>query len=116
LGARIVTDGLKLLMARPRPADLTDPDKLLAAATSASFPSGHTTSAVYVFGFLILVMLGSNAPPLIKRGSVALLVLLIAAVASSRLFLGVHYPSDILGGALSGGIMLALVHRARKPR
>jgi len=116
LGARIATDGLKLLMARPRPADLTDPDRILAAATSASFPSGHTTSAVYVFGFLILVMLESNAGPFIKRGSVALLVLLVVAVASSRLLLGVHYPSDILGGALSGGIMLAFVSGILKSR
>lgn len=105
--ARLLTDGLKHLMGRERMA-MTDMTELLAGASSPSFPSGHATSAMFVYGFIAYLMRDADLSPLATRTLAILLGALIAAVAASRMLLGVHYLSDVLGGVLSGGTALAL--------
>lgn len=87
---------LKPWIARVRPFDMVEGFKLLIAAPSDfSFPSGHTYSSVV--GAAVLTMTDK------RFGYVAIPLAVI--IAFSRLYLYVHYPTDILGGILLGGII-----------
>lgn len=105
--ARLVTEGLKFALARARPP-LDDLDLLLAGATNYAFPSGHATSAIYIYGFIALLMMRSGLPRGVAMASMVLLSVVIATIALSRIVLGVHFASDVLGGLLSGGAALAV--------
>lgn len=72
------------------------------AETGFSFPSGHATLAAAFYGFLIYLVWRMMPPGLARTAAVCILGLLIAVVAFSRLYLGVHYLSDVLGGLLLG--------------
>jgi undecaprenyl-diphosphatase len=82
-----------------------EPDPLVTIPHSHSFPSGHTATAVAAA--IVLSYFAPRAAPLF--------VLLAAAVAYSRLYVGVHFPLDIVGGALIGAatalLLLAVVRR-----
>ncbi len=89
-----IKDYLKKLIMRPRPfLDVPSLVPAIKPPKSFSFPSGHTTLAFSV-AFII-----SRILP--KRYSIPAF-LIAALVAFSRLYLGVHYPSDILGGICAG--------------
>lgn len=99
-GAVVLNAGLKLLFARPRPS-LFPP---LVLESSYSFPSGHTIGAVALYGFLALLLWQG------RRQVLALLsIITIGLVGVSRIYLGVHYPSDILGALAVGVLWVALV-------
>ncbi len=101
LGSSLLNDTIKVLVGRTRPV-LANP---IATATGKSFPSGHTQSAIVGYGILVLIFL-----PVIARrwrplvvGLAAMMVLLIGF---SRIALGVHYVSDVVGALLIGGAWL----------
>jgi undecaprenyl-diphosphatase len=81
----------------------------LAVATDASFPSGHTAgTAVLCVSVLLLVHAAGPRP--VRTLPIAIAAVAVASVAASRVLLGVHYPTDVLGGALLGtATALALV-------
>lgn len=84
---------LKAIFSRPRPFDL-----MLIEETGYSFPSGHAMLALAFYGFLIYVIWQINLSKRSKKILTVLLVILIPLIGFSRIYLGVHYPSDILGG------------------
>ncbi len=86
-GAMLLSISIKALVDRPRP-----PVEHLQAVGGPSFPSGHATQASAFW--LSLVLVGSSRPV----GTRALAIVLVLAVASSRVWLGVHYPSDVIAG------------------
>ena len=92
---------LKPLIARTRPFDLVENIELLVAApTDFSFPSGHTLSSVVAAAILTMTD---------KRfGYVA--IPLAVLIAISRLYLYVHFLTDILGGVLIGAIISTVVY------
>ncbi len=92
-----------LVIARPRPAvphlDISPP--------TSSFPSGHTAAALALYGAIILVARYHGA-----RWPVWFLLLIPLAVGGSRLYRGMHHPSDVIAGLLLGAACLALMRGA----
>lgn len=66
-----------------------------------SYPSGHAMLTPLVFG-LGAILLTRDSPALLQRASIAMAVLVSLSVAWSRVYLGVHYPSDVVGALLAG--------------
>lgn len=98
----LVNSGVKSAVDRERPA-LEPP---VATAGGPSFPSGHATSSTVCYGAVALVLLPA-VPRRARRRAVAGTAALVAAIGVSRLALGVHYLSDVLGGFALGGAWLA---------
>lgn len=96
---------LKILFGRSRPLG-----EALTAATGYSLPSGHAMIALIFYGFLAY-LLWKKWPSTIGKAGVALMTFLILLIGSSRLYLNVHYLSDVLAGYLCGAIMLWLFIR-----
>ncbi|WP_338070175.1 phosphatase PAP2 family protein [Bifidobacterium simiarum] len=94
-GPTAYVTGIKRLVDRPRPVTSID-SSLLSA--DPSFPSGHTAGAVMVATMGVLMT--RRAKRRIRRSAVMLGVLLVAAVAFSRLVLGLHFPTDVIVSAL----------------
>lgn len=104
ISAEVVTFMLKILVARPRPLGG------LLVENDFSFPSGHATIAMAFLGMLIYVVI-KQVSSLRKRQILVFLgVTLILLIGVSRLYLGVHYLSDILAGYLVGflGVLLGV--------
>jgi membrane-associated phospholipid phosphatase len=97
----VVAPAAKTLLDRPRPT-WADP---ITSAPSSSYPSGHATAA-----FTVAVALALLTWRLSRTAAVRATVLVVAgagavAVAASRVLLGVHYLSDVVGGALLGALL-----------
>lgn len=71
-----------------------------------SFPSGHTTSGFIFYGLLIYLVWQSKLSKVFKFILSLLLLLIAFLIGLSRIYLGVHYPSDVLGGFCLGFIWL----------
>jgi len=99
-GGEIITALLKQFFARPRP-DVFPP---LMTEHSYSFPSGHTIAAVSLYGLLAIFLWRHN-----RKGLALFSGGWVLAVALSRVDLGMHYPSDVLGALAVGIIWIILV-------
>ena len=99
---------LKMIVDRPRPgADLT--------GGGLSFPSGHATYAMAFFGFLFFLTPRFIKNTVAARITQAVLALLIVLGGAARIYVGKHWPSDILGSYLFGGTVLlvaALIYKS----
>ncbi len=100
IGSVIINTILKLIFARPRP-EVFPP---LAVEHSYSFPSGHTSTAMAFYGLLAVLLWRAH-----HRGWALLSGGWVLAVAFSRVYLGAHYPSDVLGSLTLGVIWLFAV-------
>ena len=103
---------LKVMFSRERPRLF---DKV-ALPTDYSFPSGHSMTAMGIYGVIAAALIAMF--PAARRPVIIAAVLLIAAIGLSRIYLGVHWPSDVLGGLLGGVPPLIasihLIHRRRR--
>ncbi|KAA9030652.1 phosphatase PAP2 family protein [Niallia endozanthoxylica] len=77
-------------------------------ADGFSFPSGHSMGSITYYGFLAYLILRSKQKSLSKAGWGILCCLVILLIGISRIYLGVHYPSDVLAGYMAGGVWLIL--------
>ena len=102
LGGGLVDTIVKVVVGRPRPVV----EQPIVEAFGNSFPSGHSMASVVCYGALLLVFmpLMSNRVRNLAIGAYALLVI---AIGFSRLMLGVHFISDVLGGYVLGVAWLA---------
>ena len=82
---------LKPIFERVRPADIN-----LIEETSYSFPSGHSLTAMAFYGFIIYLIYKSNLK--YKKAYIILFSILILLIGLSRVYLGVHFITDVLGG------------------
>ncbi|MDF9754851.1 membrane protein DedA with SNARE-associated domain [Pseudomonas sp. TE6288] len=101
IGTALANGTLKWLFARARPEVLTDP------LTSYSMPSGHS-SASFAFFLVLAVLAGRGQPPRMRLTWVLLGCIPALSIALSRVYLGAHWPTDILAGALLACCVCAL--------
>jgi len=107
LGALALDPAIKALVGRLRPL-VPSP---VATAPGYSFPSGHVLDATVFYGVMLLVFL-PIIPPRLRKLATGLAIALVAAIGFSRVAIGVHYPSDVMGGWLLGVAWLAITAHA----
>lgn len=107
---------LKHLFGLPRPYWVSEKVRALSSETSFGLPSGHAQNGVTLWGSL--------AASIRRSWATAFATALIFLISLSRLYLGVHYPTDVIGGWIVGGLLLwaflaleePLVERLRRRR
>ncbi len=100
-GEALLVEFLKIVIMSPRPLNG------IIAVTGYSFPSGHTTSCVVFFGILTYFVWKHWNSFKIKASTAGLYVSLTAVVAFDRIYLNVHWFSDIIGAVFLGAFWLA---------
>lgn len=94
---------LKLLFSRTRPLI-----SIIKMPKSYSFPSGHTFFAVGFFGLIVYFIIKSNINKNIKIFLIPIIILTISLIGISRIYLGVHHFTDVVGGLILGVIILLI--------
>lgn len=107
LGALALDPAIKMLVGRLRPMVPTP----VTMAPGYSFPSGHTLDSTVFYGVMLLVFL-PIIPRQLRKPAIGLVIALLAAIGFSRVALGVHYPSDVIGGWLLGVAWLGVTAHA----
>ncbi|GGX02764.1 phosphatase PAP2 family protein [Streptomyces malachitofuscus] len=109
-----VQQGLKAALGRARPV-WPDP---VDSAHYAAFPSGHAMTATVVCGLLLWLLRRSGVDRALWRAALAVAVVSVAGVGLTRVWLGVHWPTDVVGGWLFGALLVTgavVVHKQRHP-
>ncbi|WP_226065732.1 phosphatase PAP2 family protein [Kaistella polysaccharea] len=104
VGGLLLIYAMKMFFARPRP-----PYPLLNKEESFSFPSGHATFSFILYGTLAYFIWLTDLPKVWKYIAMIFLVLLSLTIGFSRVYLRVHYPSDVVGGFCLGYSWLFLI-------
>ncbi len=102
-GASALCLAMKLVLARDRPPVGIQE----TLETDYSFPSGHVVGTVALFGMLAVVV-GMHRGEAIKKWLACSALVIVAAVALSRLYLGVHWFTDVLAGVLLGAVAVQI--------
>ena len=98
LGGKLLNTLLKAAYARPRPSIVES----LTETHSTSFPSGHAMSSMVVYGSVAYLVGRLEPSKRLKYTTWLIAAIVIAAIGVSRMYLGVHYPSDVIGGFIAG--------------
>ncbi|HEX8037660.1 MAG TPA: phosphatase PAP2 family protein [Chryseosolibacter sp.] len=94
--------GLKRVIGRSRPTI-----EHLVSVDTLSYPSGHSMSAMAFYGFLVYLCLRLRISPWLRYVLTTILVVIILCIGASRVYLGVHFPSDVAAGFIGGLIWVA---------
>ncbi|MER5531498.1 phosphatase PAP2 family protein [Streptomyces sp. NPDC002677] len=100
----VAQQSLKAAVGRPRP-QWPDP---VESAPYAAFPSGHTMTATVVCGLLLWLLHRCGTGRTLRRTALIAAGISVVGVGLTRVWLGVHWPSDVLGGWLLGALVVAL--------
>jgi undecaprenyl-diphosphatase len=107
IGSWLINNALKLFIARPRPVgDLVE---VYLEHETLSFPSGHVVSYVALYGFLFYLVYVLARRSALRSVLLVVLGALVFLIGLSRVYLGAHWASDVIGGYLFGTVWLALV-------
>lgn len=109
---RLVNAGVKELVDRPRPTE----DLLVVKEfpSSPAFPSGHAAGAIMLYGLLFYFITLFVPYPLLRRLGQAACLWVILFTGMERVYVGAHWPTDVLGGYYLGGLMLAVLIAAHR--
>ena len=100
--ASFANSSIKIAIARQRP-DLLEP---VIVERGFSFPSGHSALGMVAYGILAVLVSRSRLPARVRHGLVFALGALVALIGISRIWLGVHYPTDVLAGWAAGAVVV----------
>jgi undecaprenyl-diphosphatase len=103
----ILNNVLKLIIRRPRPTETM----LLTYESSYSFPSGHSMMSMIFYGLIIYYVIKFINKKWLRNSLVTLLSLIIFSVGLSRIYLGVHYATDVIAGFIIGAVYLYIFTR-----
>jgi undecaprenyl-diphosphatase len=103
-GTNLVNWFIKRVVRRQRPTH--DQAHIARVINEPGFPSGHVMHYLSFFGFIAAAALANLKPSRLRRGIVSACAALIALVGPSRVYLGAHWPSDVVAGYLFGGLYL----------
>jgi undecaprenyl-diphosphatase len=98
VGGLLLSSGLKAMVSRPRP----DVVPHLSIVYTSSFPSGHSMLSAVVYLTLGSLLAATTQQTVLRIYVLAVAVLLSVIVGVSRVYLGVHYPTDVLAGWVAG--------------
>ncbi|MBS4538891.1 phosphatase PAP2 family protein [Clostridium sp. D2Q-11] len=101
VGGGLIIKGLKYYYQRSRPSIIPHID-----AVGFSFPSGHAMGSLIFYGFMIYFIFRSKLSKIIKWSLSFFATILFILIGISRIYLGAHYPSDVIAGQMSGAIWL----------
>jgi len=101
---------IKSLFVRPRPEIVSH----LVEVNSASFPSGHAMNSAIVYLTIAVLLARSQAKRRVQIYLIVAAMLLVLIVGSTRVFLGVHWPSDVMAGWTVGALWAAICSLAAK--
>ena len=104
IGMVVLDEALKLAFHRPRPMAFFGP-----TPSSYSFPSGHAFGALCLYGVLAAILVPRVRGRIAKWAIWLAAVFLIAMIGFSRIYLGVHYPSDVIAGYAAGAVWVAAI-------
>jgi undecaprenyl-diphosphatase len=110
VGGTSLNDLLKALFHRGRPETATEFIKV----QSWSFPSGHSMNSLIGFGFVAFLILEHTTDRRVRIAIIVATAIVVGLVGFSRLYLGVHYLSDVIAGFLAGAIWLLVCIAALK--
>lgn len=108
IGAIVIEKLTSFVLARPRP---TAPIELRDVVRGWSFPSGHVTAYVAIFGFLAVIAWVRIPTRALRTVATSAALLLVAFVGPSRVYLGAHWATDVLGAYLGIGAWVVVVAR-----
>ena len=104
----LVSSSMKILVNRPRPTDSVV--RIVEKANNQSFPSGHVVFYVVFFGFLALLMYHlMSIPKKLRLVAGVFALLMVFAVPLSRVYLGAHWFTDVIGGFILGLLTLFIL-------
>jgi len=113
----LIDDALKIAINRPRPTP--DLVTVYVAETGKSFPSGHAFFAVLFLGMIIYLTITHLSKPGLRMLTLSAFLILFLWIGASRVYLGTHWTSDVVGGYIIGGWFLAALiwlYQILKPR
>ena len=107
----LLNQALKFIIQRPRPTEFR-----IINESGYSFPSGHSMVSAAFYGFLIYLIYKNVKNKYLKWSLITLLSLVILTIGISRIYLGVHYTSDVIAGFLiSVSYLIIFIHFAKFP-
>ena len=113
--ASLLNAAAKEVVGRPRPAE--DLIRVSGHPSDPSFPSGHADSAIVIYGLMFYFITVFVSHPALRLLGQAACLWVILFTGMQRVYTGVHWPSDVLGGYYLGGLVLAaLIALHHRPR
>jgi undecaprenyl-diphosphatase len=104
-GQAALHHGSKWLIARPRPSNLIS----YRTAESFSFPSGHAVAALCLYGMIAWIITRRIESPAVTASIWIFTIVLIFLIGASRVYIGIHYPTDVVAGFLGSLIWAAAI-------